>query len=196
MTVALDDHVTPHFTWRELLHSPTAERDPGLRAAQLAPPDDVVSNLIYLAETVLEPVRAALGVPVFVTSGYRCPELNLRIGSSDRSQHPKGEAADLELFLAAGRFRELRSRLEPQLGGRALSPNGALFGLIASDLQRLDVDQLIHEYGERGRPAWVHVAASRRQNRRQILAVGEYTGGRYTKLERDEALAWVTGGAG
>ncbi len=60
------------------------------------PPNDVVLNLTALVINVLDPVRAAMGKPIRVTSGYRCPELNARIpGASSDSQHTKGEAADI-----------------------------------------------------------------------------------------------------
>ena len=35
--------------------------------------------------------------PVVISSGYRSPELSKKIGSSSRSQHCRGEAADLEI---------------------------------------------------------------------------------------------------
>lgn len=55
-----------------------------------------IGNLTALVINVLDPVRAAMGKPIRVTSGYRCPELNARIpGTSSDSQHTKGEAADI-----------------------------------------------------------------------------------------------------
>ncbi|MBQ9546798.1 MAG: peptidase M15 [Bacteroidales bacterium] len=55
-----------------------------------------IGNLTALVINVLDPVRAAMGKPICVTSGYRCPELNARIaGASSDSQHTKGEAADI-----------------------------------------------------------------------------------------------------
>jgi hypothetical protein len=48
---------------------------------------------------------------------------------------------------------------------------------------------VIHEYGgDHGRPAWVHVAASRRQNKRQILFIGSYTSRQYVLESRAAAL--------
>lgn len=44
----------------------------------------------------LEKLREALGgVPVHVTSGYRCHDWNKKIGGVPGSQHPKGTAADI-----------------------------------------------------------------------------------------------------
>lgn len=58
-------------------------------------PVDVRANLSRLARELLEPLRAVLGVPIRVTSGYRSPERNEAVGGSDTSQHMDGTAADL-----------------------------------------------------------------------------------------------------
>jgi hypothetical protein len=45
--------------------------------------------------TKLEKVRVLLGnLPIHIDSGYRCPELNIAVGSHPSSQHLKGEAVD------------------------------------------------------------------------------------------------------
>ena len=53
-----------------------------------------VKTLERLARYLLQPIRDAWG-PVNVTSGFRCKELNERVGGSPRSQHLLGEAADI-----------------------------------------------------------------------------------------------------
>lgn len=45
----------------------------------------------------LEKLRRALGKPLGVTSGYRCPEWNLAVGGASRSMHMSGKAADLKV---------------------------------------------------------------------------------------------------
>lgn len=53
------------------------------------------------------------------------------------------------------------------------------------------MDQVIHEYGEDfGRPAWIHISASKRQDKRQILLVGQYTNKVYLKPSLEEALSY------
>lgn len=42
----------------------------------------------------LQKARDEFGKPVHVTSGYRCQQHNLLIGSKDTSQHPLGNAVD------------------------------------------------------------------------------------------------------
>jgi uncharacterized protein YcbK (DUF882 family) len=43
----------------------------------------------------LQELRDLAGLPVRVTSGYRCPEHNQAIGGATRSQHLLGTAADI-----------------------------------------------------------------------------------------------------
>ncbi len=53
-----------------------------------------INHLERLCQKVLQPIRDYSG-PVHVSSGYRCPALNRRIGGSPRSQHCQSEAADI-----------------------------------------------------------------------------------------------------
>lgn len=46
---------------------------------------------------VLEDIRAHFNKPVIVTSGYRTPEYNAKIGGVKNSQHTKGTAADIQV---------------------------------------------------------------------------------------------------
>ena len=82
--------LTPHFTLEELIHSDTAVR----HDIDNTPDQEVVENLHKLAEG-LEDVRKLLCYPIFVSSGYRCLELNTLLKSKPTSAHVKGYAADL-----------------------------------------------------------------------------------------------------
>ena len=72
-----------HFTRRELDCHCGCDAPPGVEA-----------NLARLAAS-LEVLRAAIGTPLHVNSGYRCPAYNKRIGGAKQSQHMEGKAADL-----------------------------------------------------------------------------------------------------
>ena len=80
-----------YFTLLEFTRSHTAS----LRAMDNTPPRDVELNLEWLCSQALDPLREALGCPVIVTSGYRCPDLNTAVGGSPTSYHLLGLAADI-----------------------------------------------------------------------------------------------------
>lgn len=84
-------NLTPHFRLSEFIRSATAEA----RGIDNTPPDSVIVRLIALCIYVLEPLRAAVGHPIVITSGYRCPALNAAVGGVAGSQHMLGEAADI-----------------------------------------------------------------------------------------------------
>jgi zinc D-Ala-D-Ala carboxypeptidase len=81
------------FSWDEFEESSTAER---LKLDNTAPPQ-ARRAIVHLVETVLDPLREALGRPVRITSGFRSAALNAAIKGSATSQHMKGEAADIKV---------------------------------------------------------------------------------------------------
>lgn len=124
--------LSEHFTLEELTASSTA-RDLGI---DNTPPQEFAPRLILLAQ-MLERIRAALGgVPIVVSSGYRCPVLNKAVGGVPESHHTLGYAADIE----APAFGD------PQQVARRL----------VADLDTLQIGQLILE-GVKGKK-WVHVS--------------------------------------
>ncbi len=69
-------NITENFTLEEFMHSDTAiakgiKNDPGSRE-KLA-----ITNL---CAKLLQPLRDAIGKPISINSGYRCPELNAAVG--------------------------------------------------------------------------------------------------------------------
>lgn len=56
-----------------------------------------INALKMLCTHVWEPVRAHFGKPVRINSGYRSQPVNRAVGSSDGSQHRRGEAGDAEI---------------------------------------------------------------------------------------------------
>lgn len=61
------------------------------------PSRDVVINLCYGVNNILEPLRNFLGKPVKVNSGFRSKEVNKAVGGVANSQHLYGLAADISL---------------------------------------------------------------------------------------------------
>ena len=139
--------LTENFTLQELIKSQTALRK-GINNKPASP--DIVVNLQTLCEKVLQPVRDHFGKPVTVNSGYRCPKLNKAIGSSSKSQHTKGLAADIEIPGVSN--KELAEYIE----------------------SKLPFDQLILEFynGVDPNSGWVHVSyVDDDKNRKQTLTI-------------------------
>lgn len=107
------------------------------------PPPGVKIKLSTLVNNLLDPIREKWGGPITVNSGYRCPELNNRVGGVPTSQHVRGEAADITVGSPA--------------------KNNQLFKMIVDG--GFDFDQLIDETGY----SWVHISYSAGKNRHQIL---------------------------
>ena len=83
--------LTEHFTLEELERSDTAKRE-GI--ANVAGPQEI-AHMRELCEKVLEPARQQLGLPITITSGYRCKALNEKVGGAGYSYHLTGRAADI-----------------------------------------------------------------------------------------------------
>lgn len=59
-------------------------------------PDSVKANIHTLAQN-LQVLRDEVKRPITITSGYRSPEHNARIGGAKASKHITGEAADIKV---------------------------------------------------------------------------------------------------
>jgi len=81
--------LSENFTLEELTFSQTAVRN----NINNNPSSSVKNNLRTLA-TNLEKIRTLLGHPLRISSGFRCMELNRKIGGSVNSAHMDGLAAD------------------------------------------------------------------------------------------------------
>jgi len=149
--------MTRNFKSSEFSRSQTAKR----QGIDNTIPFDHYANLIELCENVLQPLRDALGVSIYISSGYRSSALNKAIGGSKTSQHCKGEAADID----------------QDKYGRS---NADVFNYI---LKNLPFDQLIWEFGDEKEPAWVHVSFNKFHNRKEVLKAYKKNGKtRYEKI--------------
>lgn len=82
--------LTEHFTLEELTQSNAAD----IYNIDNTPSKNIIVNLQEVAN-LLEKIRTKWKSPIIVTSGYRCAELNKKIGGVPTSQHLKGQAADI-----------------------------------------------------------------------------------------------------
>jgi zinc D-Ala-D-Ala carboxypeptidase len=80
------------FTLNELTKSQEATR----LGIENIPNEEHIENLKILCEKILQPLRDYYGMPVSISSGYRSVALCEAVGSSSKSQHTKGQAADFE----------------------------------------------------------------------------------------------------
>ena len=142
--------ISKNFTLLELTKSNTATR----LGISNTPDKEGIHKLRLLATELLQPLRNAVG-PLRVTSGYRSESLNKAIGGSNKSQHTKCEAVDLQ-FVKRGSMDNMR-----------------IFNAIVT--LGLDFDQLILEFGgatadkDSDNPDWIHISWKIKDNRRQIL---------------------------
>ena len=90
-----------YFSISELTHSDTAVS----QRIDNTPTAAAVPLMVELIDRVLDPIREHWGLPIRVTSGYRCPELNEEVGGVEDSWHMDGCAADIT---ANGRNEEHR----------------------------------------------------------------------------------------
>jgi putative chitinase len=116
-------NLTPSFTLEELTHTDHREFDN-------VPNEEELANLYRLAD-FLEQVKALLGgKPIIVNSAFRSAEVNRAVGSSDKSQHRRGCAADIRV--------------------PGMTPDEVVKAIIGSDLP---YDQVIREFDR-----WTHVS--------------------------------------
>lgn len=84
--------ISRHFSYKEFEKSDVASRH---HINNTITDWEVRDNIVALVENILQPLRDAWGQPLFINSGYRCPELNAKVGGVATSQHTKGQAADV-----------------------------------------------------------------------------------------------------
>ena len=121
--------MSKYFSLSELTSSATA-----LKEGIANDPNEAQIKDLYRLMDYLDKVREAFGKAIIVTSGFRSPTLNDRIGGSDKSQHMKGQAADIRPH----DIKELRQ-------------------LFATIRKVGGFDQLIYEEPA-GRTPWIHVS--------------------------------------
>ena len=140
-----DIKLTPHFKLSEFTRSLTATA----RGIDNTPTLTSVSNLQYLCEKVLEPLREFAKRPIFISSGYRCLALNKAVGGVSTSNHLSGYAADISI------------------------PDNATGELWFNWMQKNlpDFDELITERNtSTSKTFWIHVAIRQDgNNRRKVI---------------------------
>jgi len=142
--------LSENFTLDELIKSQEAI----ILGINNEPNDEHITNLILLCKNILQPIRNHFKIPVSISSGYRSAALCEAIGSSSKSQHTKGQAADFEIFGMANK------------------------DLADWVVQNLDYDQCILEFWNPDDPnsGWVHCSYNDSGNRKQYLSAQKLNG--------------------
>jgi hypothetical protein len=74
-------------------------------------PKECVAKIEHLVHCVLDPIREKWQSPIYITSGYRCPALNRKVGGVENSYHTRGMAADItakSVFYNTALYTEIR----------------------------------------------------------------------------------------
>lgn len=159
------ERISPHLTYREATASQLAER----RGIRNEPSADDLAAMHLVAAQCFEPAREHFGVPIGVSSFFRCPTLNRVIGGSPTSDHQYGRAIDVDADIHGG------------------LTNAALFDWLAG---HVPFDQLIWELGTEANPAWVHISYRATGNRHQVLrAIRGPLGVRYQPFSRPSEVS-------
>lgn len=131
--------LSANFTLEELTHTDHREFDN-------IPNEAETDNLIRLAN-FLEEVKTVLGgKPVMINSAFRSKAINDAVGSSDKSQHRIGCAADIRV--------------------PSMTPDQVVRAVVASDLE---FDQIIREFDR-----WTHISVPNKpmdKSRKQALII-------------------------
>ena len=132
--------LSKNFVLSEITRSNTSKR----LGIDNEPTKKDLENLQRIVTNLLQPVRNHLG-PIRISSGYRSKELNRAIGGSNKSQHSKGEALDIQ-FWKEGKMC-----------------NKEVYDWIIDNA--VEFDQMINEFDF----AWIHISLKKCKNRREIL---------------------------
>lgn len=146
------EKLTEHFTIGEFLRSETAQK---LQLPNV-PLKCHITCMQNLCVRSLEPIRQHLGLPLLITSGYRCEALNRAVGGVSTSQHLKGEAADITIPMSHRPFGHPTDEQTARL-------------IFSYAQQYAEFDQLILEHS--GCKWWVHISCriDTRRNRHQTI---------------------------
>ena len=151
--------LSKNFALKEFTESVTAIRN----SVDNSPTSEHIRNIQLLVKFVLQPLREALNKPIKVTSGYRSESLNKLIGGSKRSQHCKGQAADIQF------------RVDGVMDNKAIWDKIIELGL--------PFDQMINEFEF----SWIHISYNHEHNRNSLLEAYKENGRtkyKYHTIER------------
>ena len=164
MALNTNQKIGDYFQLKHLIWSDTAKNNginnmPGVDGSPSQ--SEIINNLKNLMINIIDPIVGTYP-NLIINSGYRCIELNKRLGGSNTSQHIFGQAVDIRV---------------PNL------TTAELYNYIYSNIKGWD--QLIWEYPEKENGSWVHVSFGPQNRKKTTLASSReeyhnlYNGTRY-----------------
>jgi uncharacterized protein YcbK (DUF882 family) len=147
-------HLSEHFTLGEVTKTSVKTADGNI------PSRVHIENLKNLCENWLEDLRYSHNTlygdnadePIIITSGYRSPEVNKRVGGSPTSNHLTGCAVDIRCIGIEQALRYANILLD------------------IADGSKRDYDELLIERSPKGN-YWIHFAVRPKDNRRKTMFV-------------------------
>ena len=140
--------LSKNFTLQEFTKSVSAIRND----IDNSPNAEHIRNIQLLVKYVLQPLREGLNKPIRITSGYRSEALNKAIKGSKKSQHCKGQAADLQFKVDGVMNNKMVWDKVIELG--------------------LPFDQMINEFNY----SWIHISYNHEYNRKSLLEAYKESG--------------------
>ena len=156
-------HLSEHFTLGEVTKTSVKTADGNI------PSHVAIENLKNLCENWLEDLRYSHNTlygersldnarddkgdePIIITSGYRSPEVNKRVGGSPTSNHLTGCAVDIRCIGIEQALRYANILLD------------------IADGSKRDYDELLIERSPKGN-YWIHFAVRPKDNRRKTMFI-------------------------
>lgn len=128
--------LSKNFSLNEMTYSTTANK----YKINNNPDTKTIENLRLLCIKALQPIRDKFGI-VTITSGYRCLDLNKKVGGKTTSQHLKGQAVDF------------------------ITPHANLLEVFDWIVENLEYDQVLFEYNSKC-SKWIHLSLKKTENRK------------------------------
>lgn len=147
--------LTANFTVEEFERSATADK----YKINNTIPSDLRGNALSLAQ-MLQKIREEYGYPIVVSSAYRCPELNRKVGGAVNSEH---------MFKNGSAAADIHSVSD------TLKDNMTLYNCIDKMIKnkKIKCGQFIFEYGKRNvGPDWIHISIPTSRHNNEYVYIG------------------------